>query len=153
MSAPLFDLTPSKRRAAVIMALEFTLQDLERPSDTRTVVDLLQKRLNVPADDTMKLARLVSEVAPLFPEAQRSTATAGRYGKTWHPWIWSPRGTRPPVEVARSSPTPRPPGTGRTVEELQADNMALRRQLLTLQGVDLDALKDRDLPELEPWES
>lgn len=98
------DLSVRKRRDTVTLALEFVLQDLTAPASTAEVVEALCKRLDVGADEKSGLARVVVSLAPLFTrEAKRSAATAGRYGKTWHPWIWSPRRSATPAAPAQSA--------------------------------------------------
>ena len=92
------DLSTKRRRDIVLTMLPAVLQDLTAPASTSEVVSALARRLEVGRDELALLARLVTSVAPLFPEAVRSSASFHRYGREMRPWIWSPRGGRKSAE-------------------------------------------------------
>ena len=89
----LADLSTRLRRERIIFALNVALQDITQPASTADIVKMVAHRLEAEGPENARIIarELVRNVAPRIPQAQQGAAGFHRYGRDFHPWIWSPK--------------------------------------------------------------
>ena len=83
-----------RQREFVIIALDAALRSISGPTPTIEIVEHVRQSLAAKADQKVSIGRILGELAPHVPEAQRGEVFHA-YGRTMQRWVWYPKGTLP----------------------------------------------------------
>jgi hypothetical protein len=91
-----------RQREYVIIALDHALRSISSPAPTIEIVEMVRRSLAANADQKVSIGRILGQLAPHVPEAQRGEAFKA-YGRTMQRWIWHPKGMLPGGEATRQA--------------------------------------------------
>lgn len=89
-----------RQREYVMIALDAALRSLSGPVATIEIVEHVRRSLAAPASAKVSIGRILGEIAPHVPEAQRGEKFKA-YGRIMQRWVWYPKGTFPTVLAGR----------------------------------------------------